>query len=303
MARRVDFLFRETVSGLKRNGLIAFAAISTAFIALFLFGIALLISREFRLVIAASTDNVEVSVFLNDPVNPSTVQLLTKKLDVLPAVDTVHYETKQEACERFKKIFANQQALVENVSCSALPASLRVKLSDPEQFAQVPASLGCSPDATGVLTCSDPAIERVVDNRQLLNKLFAVIRVLSIGIGSIALVMLGSAIALIANTVRMGLFARRKEIGIMKLVGATNWRIRIPFLVEGLVESLLGAGVAIVALYIGKVAFIDRLQNEVAFFPLIGNHDVLWTVPWLLGAGALVAMVAGFLGMRRFLDV
>ncbi len=294
MARRTDYFFRETISGLKRNGLVAFAAISTAFIALFLFGMALLIGREVKLIIDATTANVEVAVYLSDPVQPSTVQLLTDKLTALPAVgpDNVHYETKEEACRRFKELFANQPALVENVSCSILPASLRVKLRDPDQFEQVSAALK-----------GQPGIEKIADQRNLLNKLFAVIRVLSIGVGAVALVMLGSAIALIANTVRMGLFARRKEIGIMKLVGATNWRIRIPFLIEGLVESLIGAGAAILALYMGKVVFIDRLRYEIGFIPLIRNSDVLSTIPWLLGAGAVVALVASTIGMRRFLDV
>ena len=295
MAGKADFLFRESVTGLKRNGLVAFAAVSTAFIALFLLGMALLIGREVRLIIDAFTANVEVAVYLTDDANDATVKLLTDKLTALPAVGpgNVRYESKQEACERFRTLFANQPALVENVSCSALPASLRVHLSDPKQFAQVAAVV---PDGT-------PGVERVVDQRNLLSKLFAVIRVLSIGVGAVALVMLGSAIGLIANTVRMGLFARRKEIGIMRLVGATNWRIRIPFLIEGLVESLLGAGVAILALYIGKVVFIDRLRYEIGFVPLIRNSDVLATVPWLIGAGAVVALVASTIGMRRFLDV
>jgi cell division transport system permease protein len=115
--------------------------------------------------------------------------------------------------------------------------------------------------------------------------------------------MLVSAAILIANTVRMGLFARRKEIGIMKLVGATNWRIRIPFLVEGLFESLIGATAAILVLFGLKVAFINPLYDTVQFVPWVTNADVMAIVPWLLIAGAAVALLAGMVGMRRFLDV
>ena len=89
----------------------------------------------------------------------------------------------------------------------------------------------------------------------------------------------------------------------MRLVGATNWRIRVPFLIEGLVEALAGAAAAIVALFLLKVVFIDRLRTEVQFFPLIKNSDVLAVAPWILIAAALVAIVAGTIGMRRFLDV
>jgi cell division transport system permease protein len=98
------------------------------------------------------------------------------------------------------------------------------------------------------------------------------------------------------------MFARRKEIGIMRLVGATNWRIRVPFLIEGLVESLLGAAAAIFTLFLLKVVFIDRLRGQ-TFLPLIGNDDVLVIAPWVLVAGVGVALIAGTIGIRRFLDV
>jgi cell division transport system permease protein len=101
----------------------------------------------------------------------------------------------------------------------------------------------------------------------------------------------------------MGLFARRKEIGIMKLVGATNWRIRIPFLIEGIVESLIGAMAAILFLFGLKVAFINPLYGTIQFMPWVTNTDVVAVVPWLVVAGVVVAIVAGLVGMRRFLDV
>ena len=289
---RFEYLFRETTSGLRRNGLVAFAAISTTFIALLLFGLALLISRQVSLMIEATTGNVEVAVYLTDPVNPQTVESLTTTLTKLPVVADVTFESKAQACERFKQLFANQKALVDNVDCNALPASLRVKLDDPEQYAQVAAVLR-----------GQPGIDKIVDQSAFLDRLFSVTRVFRVGVLLVSLVMLLSAAILIANTVRMGLFARRKEIGIMKLVGATNWRIRMPFLVEGLVESLIGAGAAVLFLFGLKVAFINPLYDTIQFVPWVTNKDVIAIVPWLLVAGAVVALIAGLVGMRRFLDV
>lgn len=289
---RFESILRETTSGLRRNGLVAFAAISTTFIALLLFGLALLISRQVNLLIEATTGNVEVAVYLTDPVNTDTVQALTDRLTALPVVADVEYETKQEACARFKRLFANQKALVNNVDCDALPASLRVKLSDPERYAQVAAVLE-----------GQPGIDKIVDQSGLLDRLFAVTRVFRVGVLLVSLVMLVSAAVLIANTVRMGLFARRKEIGIMKLVGATNWRIRLPFLIEGLIESLVGAAAAVLFLFGLKVAFIDPLYDTIEWMPWVTNADVVAIVPWLLLAGTLVALVASLIGMRRFLDV
>ena len=289
---RFEYLFRETTSGLRRNGLVAFAAISTTFIALLLFGLALLISRQVGLMIEATTGNVEVAVYLTDPVNPQTVDSLTTTLTKLPVVADVTFESKAEACARFKRLFANQAALVNNVDCNALPASLRVKLDDPSQYAQVAAVLR-----------GQPGIDRIVDQSAFLDRLFSVTRVFRVGVLLVSFVMLISAAILIANTVRMGLFARRKEIGIMKLVGATNWRIRMPFLVEGLVESLIGAGAAVLFLFGLKVAFINPLYDTIQFVPWVTNKDVIAIIPWLLVAGAVVAVLAGLAGMRRFLDV
>jgi cell division transport system permease protein len=289
---KLEYFLRETTSGLRRNGLVAFAAISTTFIALLLFGLALLISRQVSLMIEATTGNVEVAVYLTDPVNPDTVRSLTETLSGIPVVEDVHFEDKEEACARFRQIFANQQALLNGVECDALPASLRVKLADPEQYAQVAAVLQ-----------GQPGIEQIVDQSAFLDRLFSVTRVFRVGVLLVSFVMLLSAAVLIANTVRMGLFARRKEIGIMKLVGATNWRIRIPFLVEGIFESLIGAGAAILFLFGLKVAFINPLYGTIQFVPWVTNSDIVAVIPWLLVAGAVVAVLAGLVGMRRFLDV
>jgi cell division transport system permease protein len=292
MALRIDYYFKETMQGLKRNGLVAFAAISTSFIALFLLGGALLVWREVILLIEQSTANVEVSVFLRDDVNPNQRQHIGNLLNQMPYVDNVHFESKQEAWEKFQKIFHNQKALVDNVSPDALPESFRVKLTDPQRFEVVAARLA-----------GQSGIDNIRDNRQVLKRLFAITNVFRWGMLLVAGIMLVASAALIGNTVRLAVFNRRKEIGIMRLVGATNWHIRLPFLIEGLIEGLLGAGAAVLGLFIMKVAFIDPLRGKVGFLALIGTRDVIFTVPFLIGSSLFVAIVASFLAMRRFLEV
>ena len=299
---RLDYFLRETASGLRRNGIVAFAAMSTAFIALFLFGLSLLIYREFNLVIENLTGNVEVAVYLTDPVNQENVNQLTTTLVKLTAVDNVEYKSKEEAFEDFKRLFAGQSQY-EHIDPKVIPASLRVKLADTSQFQQVSAALGCSSDAEGKLVCTAPGVETVADNRTLLTRLTSITRLLSLGVLALAAVMLISAVLLIANTLRMGMFSRRKEIGIMRLVGATNWRIRVPFMIEGLVESLVGAALAILGLFVVKVLVIDPLRGNVQFFPFVHNADLLAITPWIVVAAVGIALVAGTIGMRRFLDV
>jgi cell division transport system permease protein len=303
--RRIEYYFRETAAALRRNGIVAFAAMSTAFIALFLLGFALLIAREFALVKDAWTGNVEVAVYLQDPVKSDVVADLTNRIQSLPAVAEggVTYEDKAAACARFTKLFANQQVFLENVDCNeVIPTSLRVHLSDPSRFDEITAALGCEVKE-GKMVCKAPGVLQVADFHTILQRLTAITDVLKFGVIAIAVIMLVSALFLIANTLRMGMFARRKEIGIMRLVGATNWRIRTPFLIEGLVEALLGAFAAIFALLLLKVVFIDRLRGEISYVPLIRNTDVLAIVPVIVLAAAGVSIIAGWIGMRRFLDV
>ncbi len=292
MARRFSYFFRETATGLKRNGLIAFAAVSSVFVSLFLLGAALLVGRQVGIIVDYSTAKVEVSVFLKDSITEPQRLHLQETLVAIPEVDTVEYESREEAYERFKEIFANQPNLVQNVPPDAMPMSYRVKLADPEKFDVIAARLA-----------GQPGIDKVVDQREILKRLFAVTNVLQVGAFAAAVIMLVSAAALIGNTVRMAVFARRKEIGIMKLVGATNWFIRVPFLIEGVVQGLFGAAAAIVSLFAIKALFIDPLRNKIGFMPLVQTQDVVFAVPFLLLAGVLVAVIASLLAMRRFLEV
>jgi cell division transport system permease protein len=302
MARRVDYYFKETLQGLRRNGLVAFAAVSTAFIALFLFGGALLVSREVNLLIDTSTHDVEVSVFLRDcpsgsspdcvAISPDQQTHLQDILTSMPQVAVVTYESKEAAYQNFLTQFHDQASLVQNVSPDALPASFQVKLKDPSQYAVVSARIQ-----------NEPGIEKIVDNREILRRLFAIVRLFRVGVLAVAIVMIVSASALIGNTVRLAVFNRRREIGIMKLVGATNWHIRMPFLIEGVIEGLLGAGAAILGLFVLKVLFIDPLRGNLGFFPLVGTRDIVFTVVPILVIGAVVAVVAGLFAMRRFLEV
>jgi cell division transport system permease protein len=293
MARRFDYYFRETVSGLRRNGLVAIAAVSTVFIAAFLFGGAWLIRQQINLVVDQQTERVEVAVYLNDNISQADFQRLNKQLHGMPEVKSVDYESKQEAYERFRKLFANQQQLVSGVSRDALPASFRVKLDDPERDFEVVAAQ----------VAGQPGIENVVDQRQVLKRLFAVSNILQVGAFGAAFVMLASAIALIANTVRMAVFARRKEIGIMRLVGANNWFIRMPFMIEALVEGLLGIILAVFALVLLRTYFFSLISREITFLPVIRAQDVFVLVPWLLLGGTVIAIAASFLAMKRFLEV
>jgi cell division transport system permease protein len=293
MGRRFAYFFRETAAALRRNALVTFAAISTVFISLFLLGGALLVERQVRLMTGEWASKVEVSVFLLDDASQEEIEVLGRKISEIPEVEEVYFEDQEAAYQNYKELFKDQPALLENVGPDAMPQSYRIKLVNPEDFPVIRARLA-----------GDPAIDEIKDEQALLKKLLAVTSVLRTGVIAVAAIMLVSAAGLIGNTVRMAVFARRKEIAIMKLVGATNWFIRVPFLIEGMVEGLLGGVMAILAIFAMKFLFIDPLRGQVAFVPSwIGTGEILFTVPILLGAGVLIAAVASLIAMRRFLEV
>ena len=293
MARRWNYFFRETSIALRRNALVTFAAISTVFISLFLVGGSLLVSEQVELMTGEWAGKIEVSVFLRDDASEDEITALGEKIEALPEVENVFFENRQQAYANFVEIFRDNEALTSNVSAEAMPQSYKIKLFNPEDVPIIGARLA-----------GDPAVDEVKDEKELVDKLLAVTSVLRNGVLAVALIMLVSAAGLIANTVRMAVFARRKEIAIMKLVGATNWFIRVPFLIEGVIEGLIGGVAAAFALFAMKFLFIDKLRGEIDFVTTwVDTPEILVVVPILLVAGVLSAAVASLLAMRRFLEV
>lgn len=289
--RRPGYFIRETVQGFRRNGLVVLAAVSTVFIALFLMGGALILQREVNLIVNATEANIQVAVYLDNTISPAQQDNIRQILSSMPQVkQPVKFETQAEACANFRQLFKGTN-LTQGVPCSALPASYRVNLVDPAEFAVVNARLH-----------AEPGVQRIVDNSQLFHRIVDLTRVSRVGFTVIALIMLVSATGLIANTVRVAVFARRKEIEIMRLVGATNWTIRIPFLLEGVIEGLAGAAVAVGGLFIMKAAFVGQLRGLVSFIPLVETRDVVWTMPWLIAVALIVSIGASLIATRRFLE-
>src|ERR671919_138739 len=209
MGRRFGYFFRETFTAVRRNALVTFAAVSTVFISLFLLGGSLLVERQVRLMAGEWASKVEVSVFIRDTASTDQITALGRKINEMPEVDRVFFESREEAYQRFRKLFADSTSLIENVSADAMPQSYRVKLKDPEKFAVIRARLA-----------GDPTVEEVRDEQRLLKNLFAVTRVLRTGVQAVAIIMLVAAAGLIGNTLRAAVFARPKEIPILKIIGA-----------------------------------------------------------------------------------
>jgi cell division transport system permease protein len=249
-------------------------------------------------------DKVEVSVYLcgeasqtrtcgGSAVTDEQRAELQADLEAMPEVQTVYYESQDEAYEQFRRQFEDSPDLVENVTADALPESFRVKLEDPTQFAVVAEAFA-----------SRPGVEEVQDQKALLEGFFNVLNKLQLIALIIAAVQVVAAVLLISNTIRVAAYSRRRETGIMRLVGASNLYIQLPFLLEGVLAGLVGAGFASAALVAVKVVLVDgQLRPNFPVIAFVGWDDVLAIVPWLFLTGVLLAGLASFVTLRRHLRV
>lgn len=296
---RASFLFSEAVTGLRRNVTMTVAMILTTAISLGLLGGGLLVIGTIDKMEQDYYQRIETVVFLspdlsaNDPdCSSTTCAELRRDLTAVPGVTSVVFESRQQAYERFQRIFEAQPELLELARPEALPASLRVTLAEPERF-----------DVISTRFTGRPGVDRVTDQGEYLQALFRALTGLRNATFAIALVQALAALMLISNTVQLSAFTRRTEVGIMRLTGATRWYTQLPFIIEAVVAGLAGASLAIIGLLVAKVAFIDRVLGDLfqaAILPRITFADVLAVAPVLLLVGAGVAAVTGYITLRLY---
>ncbi|HVE64558.1 MAG TPA: permease-like cell division protein FtsX [Mycobacteriales bacterium] len=290
---RAQFVLSEILVGLRRNLTMTVAVIVTVAISLALAGSGLLLRKQVNLMKGYWYDRVEVSIFLAENVTEAQRQSIQDDLQALPEVERVDYESKADAFVRFKEQFKDSPQLVENASEDALPESFRVKLKDPEKF-----------DVVASAFAERAGVETVLNQRELLEKFFKVLNGLQLGTLAAAGLQLLAAAFLISNTIRVAAFSRRRETGIMRLVGASNLYIQLPFLLEGAFAGLIGVTLAVSLLAAFKVLLIDKLlRTSITATAFIGWDAVWAVVPVLLLLGVGLSAVASFVTLRKYLRV
>lgn len=296
---RASFVFSEVVNGLRRNVTMTIAMILTTAISVGLLGGGLLVVRLIDKMQETYQDRVEVVVFMTDDVSANDNDCkqqpcasIMSDLKRVPGVESVSYENRQKAFENFNKVFESQPELRDVARAEAMPASLRVRLTDQERFPALQQEFG-----------TRPGVDSVVDQAEYLNRLFDVLNGVRNATFSIALVQALAALLLISNTIQLSAFTRRTETGIMRLVGATRWYTQLPFLLEAVVSGLIGAFLAIIGLVISKAAFIDRVMAPVfgtGIIPAVEWGDIALISPILLLVAAAVSAVTGYVTLRLY---
>ncbi|MFC9256384.1 permease-like cell division protein FtsX [Amycolatopsis thailandensis] len=293
---RASFVFSEVVTGLRRNVTMTIAMILTTAVSLAMLGFGLLAVGTIDKMKANFLADVEVSVYLvndissGDPnCSQSACQSLRQDLQGNDGVESVVFENREQSYERFKKMFESQPELLALTGPEALPASLHVKLKNPER------SQAIIQEYTG-----KPGVSKVDDQQKALDRVFNALNgVRNLAFGA-ALIMAIAALLLIANTIQVSAFTRRTEVGIMRLVGATRWYTQLPFLLEAVVAGLVGALIGIVFLVLTKVLLLDLvLTGDV--FPAVGMLELLFPVaPILIAVSVVISAITGYVTLRLY---
>ncbi|CAL9435560.1 Cell division protein FtsX [Streptomyces sp. enrichment culture] len=304
---RAQFVFQEIGVGLRRNLTMTFAVIVSVGLSLALFGGSLLMSDQVNQMKGYWYDKVNVSIFLcnksdaeSDPncakgaVTTEQKQQIKNDLDKMAVVDEVLYESQDEAYKHYKEQFGDSP-LASSLTPDQMQESYRIKLKDPEKYEVIATAFN-----------GRAGVQSVQDQKGILDNLFKLLGYLNWAARGVMLVMLVVALLLIVNTVRVSAFSRRRETGIMRLVGASGFYIQAPFIMEAAVAGLVGGTIACSFLVLGQYFVIDNgmaLSEKLPLINFVGWDAVLTKLPLILAASFLMPALAAFFALRKYLKV
>lgn len=287
------YVARETAANLWRNRLMALAAILTVGISLSLVGTALLLRQSVNNQLAALGDNVDLQIFMKANAPLGDTHAIATTAHETAQIKSCKYLDHTQSYDQAKRLFASQPAIISVLTPATTPPVFQCTLVHPKEAA-----------AVANLFTNQPGVYQVTFPAKSIRSLTALSNVLQIVLFVVAMVLLLSAIVLILMAIRMAIFARRREVAVMRLVGATAWFIRLPFMVEGLVQGLVGAIVAVGIVLLGDLG-IRALLHRFAEFrsAVVPGHDVLVTEILVVVVGIVVGVAGSAVAVRRFLSV
>jgi cell division transport system permease protein len=298
MAIKLDYVARETATNLFRNVTLTLASVLTVVVSLTLFGSALLLRQGVENANDRFRGGIEFIVYLQPTISEDQKASIQRDLEDNPDVERAEFVNQDETFEEFKRLFANSPQLVETVTPEILPPSFRVapRVQDPEVV-----------KALGDQFESKPGVYEVVFAFEVVQRIQETFNKIGVRFLAAAVLLLVAALMLILNTIRVAMFARRREIEVMKLVGATNWFIRVPFIVEGIIQTLLGAAVAVGIMTFLVRPFIDELSED-RVLPIfqgfvITDSNLITTNIFVVGVAVLIGAIGSAVAVSRFLDV
>ena len=301
---RIVFFFSEAFRALRRNGAPTLAAVVTTVVTVVLLGVLIPIFQTAQAKSNEVRGELNVQFALYDDATAAEVAQAKAKVEAVPNVASVEYISKQRALQTLKGELKDK-SIVEELHTNPLPASLAVKATDASDLGQIENEvMGKTGAGTGQPVSS--AISNPFSRQQSTAKIEKVTSALKVVLTVIMALLVLASLMLIGNTIRLSIFTRRREVEVMRLVGATRWFIRWPFVIEGVVVGFMGGLIAIIILWIGKITIVDPLSDNGNAFAS-AQHDSTLAFPVLIailfGAAILVSTIGSGVTLRRFLRV
>ena len=301
---RIVFFLAESFRALRRSAAPSVAAIVTIVITTLLLGVLIPVLRASESKANDVQDQIGLEIFLYRDSTQSEIDALRKKLVALPHVTAVEFVSPAEAKEELAgELSGDLEGSIQELNSNPLPPSFDLTLDSANSLEAVRASLQ-PPNASGKPTPISEAIEPPIgQNREDAKQIREVTGAVKIVLLVIAGLLLIASLLLVANTIRLSIYARRREVEVMRLVGATDWFIRWPFMIEGVIVGVFGAGIAVGILWLGKVTIVDPLADNFALIDNLSTTGFVPLVAMLVGAAVLVSALGSGITLRRFLRV
>jgi cell division transport system permease protein len=297
---RFGFFLREALRSMSRNAVPSFAAMASVLVTVLVLGMFIPVVQATTGAANDVRGRVLVNVYLKTDSKPGDVKRVLALLnDKVDHVGSVQYVSKSQALAEQRKRYPEAYDLLGS---NPLPDTFRVTPDEPDNALRLREALTPTSPGGGRTTI-DPSIETVKNSRDDTQKILVATRVVKLTTGLLAVLLIVASVLLVSNTIRLSLFSRRREVEVMKLVGATDWFIRWPFVIEGVVLGALGGAVAILLLLVGKIALLDPLTEQ---FSLLAAPDTIHfgvLIAVLLAASIAVSAAGSGLSLRRFLRV
>ena len=289
-----EYFIKEVYTSFKRNIWMTLASIFTVVLSLFILGFFSIVILNLNKMADTLESQVQISVYLKDDLSQEEIDETKENLSKIEGLQDIKFTTREEAMENFKERLGDQQFLLDALDdTNPLPDSFSLTVTSPQQVKTIA-------DTAAALD----SVESASYSQDIINHLFNPTHLIRLIGVALIILLTGAAIFIISNTIRLTVFARRKEIAIMKYVGATDWFIRWPFLLEGICLGFIGGGLATIFLYIVYNQVTQEIYEAMAFFPLIPQHPFIDYISLaILVAGIIIGALGSTISLKRFLKV
>jgi cell division transport system permease protein len=288
------FFLKEALTNIRLNLLMSVTAVTTTFVCILVLGMALLVSGHVEGIVGSVRQDVSVEAFFAPDATQERIDEVRAEVEGYPEVSEVTYISQEQALSDFKQTFEDNPEIYQDLGSDVLPASLAIDLENPSAAEEVAAKLGEAGFSDSNLSYPQQTIER----------LNSVTSYMVWGLRAATALFLISSILLISNGIRVSIFARRQEIEVMKLVGASDGFVRTPFVFEGMLQSLVGATLAALVVVWFNYLFVDWSREALPFLPIASSAvSTISVLAILMAAGAAIGILGSFLSVTRFLRV